>query len=349
MAQAGYTPIQLYYSTTASQAPLVASLANGELAINITDGKLFYKDNAAAVQVIGWKLVPTSAGGTGLTSYTAGDILYYATGTALTKLAIGASNTVLTSSGSAPQWSTGLNNVTIGATTATTGKFTTIQASTNIGVGTATTVSGVFNVGGGRSFFGANSETYSLGVGYTQTRVNSGQTYYIGATDSATPALVFSNAAGTERLRLADAGDLSVVSGNVIQGTSAKGFNFTANTPLAGMTSQLLNWYEEGTWTPNQGAGLTVIGAFSSTGRYTRIGRQVTVTGTLTGATSVAVSAGGALFSNLPVNCNSIGFGVAMNAGGTVASLAFAATLTATSINAIAASVQIYFEFVYTT
>ena len=105
MAQTGYTPIQLYYSTTASQAPLAASLANGELAINITDGKLFYKDNAAAVQVIGWKTTPTSAGGTGLTSYTAGDTLYYASGTTLTKLAIGATGHYLSSTGSAPQWS----------------------------------------------------------------------------------------------------------------------------------------------------------------------------------------------------------------------------------------------------
>jgi len=84
--------------------PLAANLANGELAINITDGKLFYKDNTAAVQVIGWKVVPTSAGGTGLTSYTAGDLPYYATGTTLSKLGIGASTTVLTSSGTAPQW-----------------------------------------------------------------------------------------------------------------------------------------------------------------------------------------------------------------------------------------------------
>jgi hypothetical protein len=105
MAQTGYTPIQLYYSSTTTNVPLAANLANGELAINITDGKLFYKDNAAAVQVIAWKTTPTSAGGTGLTSYTAGDTLYYASGTTLTKLAIGAADYVMTSSGSVPQWS----------------------------------------------------------------------------------------------------------------------------------------------------------------------------------------------------------------------------------------------------
>ena len=87
---------------------------------------------------------------------------------------------------------------------------------------------------------------------------------------------------------------------NVVQGTAAKGINFTANTPAAGMTSQLLNWYEEGTWTPNQGAGLTVVGAFSSSGTYTRIGRLVMIRGQVIGATSIAVSAAGAISSNLP-------------------------------------------------
>jgi hypothetical protein len=55
MAQTNYTPIQLYYSTTGAAAPTAGNLANGELAINITDGKLFYKDNLGAVQVLATK------------------------------------------------------------------------------------------------------------------------------------------------------------------------------------------------------------------------------------------------------------------------------------------------------
>jgi hypothetical protein len=111
MAQTGFTPIQLYFSSTTTNVPLAANLASGELAINITDGKLFYKDNANAVQVIAWKITPTSAGGTGLTSYTAGDMVYYASGTALSKLAIGTTDYVMTSSGSAPQWSASLKAI----------------------------------------------------------------------------------------------------------------------------------------------------------------------------------------------------------------------------------------------
>lgn len=148
MAQTGYTPILIYSSSTAAAAPAAGSLTNStlgsELAINITDGKLFYKDNANAVQVIGWKTVPTTAGGTGLTSYTAGDLIYYASGTTFTKLAIGANTTILTSSGTAPQWS----------------------STSGITVGTAT------NIAGGA----AGSVPYQSGVG-TTTFVGIGSAY----------------------------------------------------------------------------------------------------------------------------------------------------------------------------
>ena len=48
--------------------------------------------------------LPTTSGGTGQASYTAGDLPYYASGTALSKLSIGSNTFVLTSTGSAPQW-----------------------------------------------------------------------------------------------------------------------------------------------------------------------------------------------------------------------------------------------------
>ena len=48
--------------------------------------------------------ITTAYGGTGLTSFTAGDLPYYATGTALSKLGIGTNGYVLTSNGTAPTW-----------------------------------------------------------------------------------------------------------------------------------------------------------------------------------------------------------------------------------------------------
>jgi hypothetical protein len=62
MAQSGYTPIQIYYSTTAAATPTAGNLANGELAINITDGKLYYKDNGGTVRTIASNATGTIGG-----------------------------------------------------------------------------------------------------------------------------------------------------------------------------------------------------------------------------------------------------------------------------------------------
>ena len=48
--------------------------------------------------------ITTTYGGTGLTSYTAGDLPYYTSGTALSKLGIGTNGFILTSNGTAPTW-----------------------------------------------------------------------------------------------------------------------------------------------------------------------------------------------------------------------------------------------------
>ena len=93
-------------------------------------------------------------------------------------------------------------------------------------------------------------------------------------------------------------GDVTLSTGNLVIGNSGKGIDFSA-TPGTG-TSELLNDYEEGTWIPNQGPAVTVVGAFSSSGVYTKVGRVVTVVGTMAGATSIAVGAPNIITSNLP-------------------------------------------------
>lgn len=52
MAQSGYTPIQLYRSTTAAVAPTAGNLADGEIAINTTDGKLYFKTTGGTVTLL---------------------------------------------------------------------------------------------------------------------------------------------------------------------------------------------------------------------------------------------------------------------------------------------------------
>lgn len=106
MAATGFTPILLYSSSTTTNVPSAGNLTNStlgsELAINITDGKLFYKDNANAVQVIGWKTVPYTAGGTGLTAApTNGQLLIgNGSGYTLATLTAGSGISVTNASGS---------------------------------------------------------------------------------------------------------------------------------------------------------------------------------------------------------------------------------------------------------
>jgi hypothetical protein len=74
--------------------------------------------------------VAAAYGGTGQTSYTTGDLPYASGSTAISKLGIGTANKVLTSSGTAPQWSTQLvnaalpTNIDVGGTLDVTGDTT---------------------------------------------------------------------------------------------------------------------------------------------------------------------------------------------------------------------------------
>lgn len=76
MAQAGYTPISLYYSTTPAATPLGADLVAGELALNTVDEKLYFKNSSGTVKLLASTASTTnvasiSFGTTGLTPSTA--------------------------------------------------------------------------------------------------------------------------------------------------------------------------------------------------------------------------------------------------------------------------------------
>jgi hypothetical protein len=52
MAATGYTPISLYYSSTASAVPVNTNLVAGELALNTLDEKLYFKNSAGTVKLL---------------------------------------------------------------------------------------------------------------------------------------------------------------------------------------------------------------------------------------------------------------------------------------------------------
>jgi len=123
MAATNFTPISLYYSTTTTNVPTSGNLVNGELAINITDGKLFYKDNTGAVQTIATKagasgdvVGPASATANAVPTFngTTGKLIQNNSGVTI-------SAGVVTATGFS-----GPLNGTVGATTPTTGVFTDV-------------------------------------------------------------------------------------------------------------------------------------------------------------------------------------------------------------------------------
>lgn len=72
-------------------------------------------------------VVDSAYGGTGLSSYTTGDLIYSTGTTTLAKLAIGSSTYIMTSSGSAPQWSNP-TGITVGTATNATNTAITVNS-----------------------------------------------------------------------------------------------------------------------------------------------------------------------------------------------------------------------------
>ena len=104
-------------------------------------------------------------------------------------------------------------------------------------------------------------------------------------------------------------GNVTITNGNLILGTSGKGIDFSATADSGGtMTSELLDDYEEGTWTPT----LNNTGGTPSytwqVGKYVKVGSHVWLTAnvkftvTPSGVTQQAV--GGLPFANVNVAAN---------------------------------------------
>ena len=133
MAQAGFTPISLYYSTTASAVPIAGNLVPGELAININDGKLYFENSSGVVTLLAQSsasspVTSISFGSTGLTPSTATTGAVTVAGT----LVVGNGGTGLTS------LTTG--RIPYGANTAAFGNSANLffdSANTRLGVGTS--------------------------------------------------------------------------------------------------------------------------------------------------------------------------------------------------------------------
>ena len=130
---------------------------------------------------------------------------------------------------------------------------------------------------------------------YTQQGNDGSHTWYNAITGLAGDPITF-----TTRMSLTAAGNLSLATGNLVMTTSGKGIDFSAVTGGTGTaTANVLNDYEEGTWTP-VATGLTNVGAVTYTATYTKIGRVVYINLKVNAVTSTTSVANTTYFSGLP-------------------------------------------------
>jgi len=102
----------------------------------------------------------------------------------------------------------------------------------------------------------------------------------------------------TQRVRIATAGDVQVLTGNLVIGTNGKGIDFSADTTDAtNPTGELLDDYEEGTFTMTLGQKS---GNAFGLGRYIKIGHLVHFQWYTGGTMTADEGAGNATFTGLP-------------------------------------------------
>jgi len=188
--------------------------------------------------------VPVNKGGTNLTSYSTGDVIYAQSSGVLTTLAIGQADTVMTSTGTYPQWSTGLTmakNISIAS-----GELTTNN------VGTAK----LFDTNASHLQIGGEAETVTIGkdaaseaiTGLLTTYTTAGspsQTVTVNLSNTTANTTVGANNGATE-LRFASTsgiviGMLVTGSASIQAGTTVIGLSATSVYLSQALTGSILS------------------------------------------------------------------------------------------------------------
>jgi len=289
MAATGFTPVFIYSSSTGGNSPAAANLTNttlgSELAINITDGYLFYKDNANAIQKIGIKNPATTSGTLAqfasttsaqlagvISDETGSGSLVFATSPTLTTPNIGAATGTSLVTGNITYNSTGATSTGRLTLTPASGDYVLIDGGTDdayklrIANDELAWLAGAYGTG----------STYPREFVMTSARLDSGSLPILRIGGQG--GIKFAVDVNTVRGEFDTSGNLTLNTGNLVIGTSGKGIDFSATAGTG--TSELLADYEEGTFTPAV-YGTTSAGTATYAnqyGRYTKVGDTVRFT-----------------------------------------------------------------------
>lgn len=311
MAQAGFTPIQLYFSSTAAAVPTSGNLIAGELALNTNDGKLYYKSSAGLIRTLADSSVATgnlpggSAGSvvyqsaTGVTAYlTIGgaSALLYSNGTLPAYSATGAAGSIVYSTGSAPAYAS------IGAVGSIV--YSNGSAPTSLPIGTVDTV--LTSTGSIPQFV----SQASLSVG---TAATAGFATNAGAASTATTAGTSTNIAGGSANQL------------LYQSTSGTTAFATAPTgadvgKVLGWSGTVFNWVSApaATSTANIAGGAQYQIPFQSAVGATTFSSNLTFNSSTNTVETTNVTATGAVSGNTVASTTTVAAGTAVTAGTSV-------------------------------
>jgi len=311
MAASGFTPIQLYYSTTNGNVPSAGNLAFGELAVNAYNGKLYYKNsNTGVVSVLADGSVATGnlPGGstgsvvyqsaTGVTAYlpiAGASALLYSNGTLPAYSATGTAGSIVYSTGSAPAYAS------IGAVGSIV--YSNGSTPTSLPIGTVDTV--LTSTGTIPQFVSQSS----LSVG---TAAVAGFATTAGAATTATTATTATNLAGGSANRVAYQSSSS--------NTTFVAAPVTAGTVL-GWTGSVLDWVAApaATTTTNVAGGAQYQIPFQSGVSTTTFSSNLTFNSSTNTVGTTNITATGAVSGNSVSSTTTVAATTGVSAGTTVA------------------------------
>jgi len=178
-------------------------------------------------------------------------------------------------------WNASTNSPALASSVGTKGDYyvvgtagsTTLNGISNWGVGDLATFNGSVwqRVEGGADLNGVN-----LSVSGTSTLSSLTASTALALNASKEIASVTNTGTGNNVLATAPTlvGNVTLSTGNLVV-ASGQGIDFSATSHPAGMTSELLADYEEGTWTPTVIGGITSPTYSENQGNYTKIGNTV--------------------------------------------------------------------------
>ena len=276
MAQSGYAPIQLYFSTISGHVPAAGDLVSGELAFNIPDGAVYYKNLSNTVtQLAGLSGYSGYSGKSGYSGYS-GFSGYSGSGVSGYSGFSGYSGAVGTGTSGYSGYS-GYSGTNGAAILTTVNNFTNTNTfATTVSIGSTSTPGTLYVKGGNSNNLlvdngGQQFTTFSLynnGTEKGQLYWDQTNTIMVFGTDVSAPLVLKTN--GTEGLRLSSGGGVSIGTstgagtGNLLVSGAYKTTNFSIKEE-----SGVLNFYN----------GTTKIMSLDSSGNLTTLA-NVTAYGT---------------------------------------------------------------------